>query len=69
VQKYVSRRKDKCRKYRRRSIFGMGQDGEQWVNYLDRYSLEVQELMKLTRNKRRFYQQDLRPATLIESSS
>jgi hypothetical protein len=47
----------------------MGQDGEQWVNYLDRYSLEVQELMKLTRNKRRFYQQYLRPATLIESSS
>jgi hypothetical protein len=47
----------------------MGQDGEQWVNYLDRYSLEVQELMKLTRNKRRFYQQGIRPATLIESSS
>jgi hypothetical protein len=25
----------------------MGQDGEKWVSYLDRYSLEVQELMKL----------------------
>jgi len=35
VQKYVSRRKEKCQKYRRRSIFGIGQDGEQWVNYLD----------------------------------
>jgi hypothetical protein len=26
------------------------QDGEQWVNYLDRSSESVQELMKLTRN-------------------
>lgn len=69
VQKYVSRRKDKRQKYRRRSIFGIGQDGEEWVNYLDRYSLEVQELMKLTRNKRRFYQQGIRAATLIRSSS
>jgi len=47
----------------------MAQDGEQSVNYLDRYSLEVQELMKLTRNKRRFYQQGIRAATVIESSS
>jgi hypothetical protein len=69
VQKYVSRQKDQPQKYRRRSIFGSGQDGEKWVNYLDRYELEVQELMKLTRNKRRFYQQGLRAATLIRSSS
>jgi hypothetical protein len=69
VQKYVSRQKDQCQKYRRRSIFGSGQDGEKWVNYLDRYELEVEELMKLTRNKRRFYQQGLRAATLIRSSS
>jgi hypothetical protein len=69
VQKYVFRQKDQPQKYRRRSIFGSGQDGEKWVNYLDRYELEVQELMKLTRNKRRFYQQGLRAATLIRSSS
>ena len=69
VQKYVSRQKDQPQKYRRRSIFGSGQDGEKWVNYLERYELEVQELMKLTRNKRRFYQQGLRAATLIRSSS
>jgi hypothetical protein len=47
----------------------MDQDGEQSVNYLDRYSLEVQELMKLTRNKRRFYQQGIRAASVIESTS
>jgi len=69
VQKYVSRRKDKRQEYRRRSIFGIGQDAEEWANYLDRYSLEVQELMKLSRNKRRFYQQGIRAATLIRSSS
>jgi len=69
VQKYVSRRKDKRQEYRRRSIFGIGQDAEEWANYLDRYSLEVEELMKLSRNKRRFYQQGIRAATLIRSSS
>ena len=69
VQKYVSRRKDKRQEYRRRSIFGIGQDAEEWANYLARYSLEVQELMKLSRNKRRFYQQGIRAATLIRSSS
>jgi hypothetical protein len=68
VQKYLSRHKDKRQKYRRRSTFGVSLDGEHWVNYLDQYSLEVQELMKLTRNKRRFYQQGIRAATLIRSS-
>jgi len=65
----VSRRKEPSKKYRRRSIFGSGQDGKQWINYLDRPSESVQELMKLTRNKRRFYQQGIRAATLIGSIS
>jgi len=69
VQKYVSRLKDKRKKYRRRSTFGVGKDGEQWVNYLDMHTLEIKELMKLTRNKRRFYQQGIRAATLIASIS
>jgi hypothetical protein len=69
VQKYVSRRLEPRKKYRRRSIFGVGKDGEQWVDYLDRHSLEIQQLMKLTRNKRRFYQQGIRAATLIASIS
>lgn len=56
IQKYVSRCKDKRQKYRRRSIFGIGQDAEKWVNYLAQYSEPVQELMNLTPNKRRFYQ-------------
>jgi hypothetical protein len=67
VQKYVSRPKESQRKYRRRTIFGVGLDGEQWVNYLEQYDESVQELMKLSRNKRRFYQEGMRAKTLIQS--
>jgi hypothetical protein len=67
LQKYVSRRKEPKKKYRRRSTFGVGLDGEKWVNYLEQYSEEVEQLMKLTPSKRRFYQQGMRAATLIQS--
>ena len=69
VQKYVSRRKEPKKKYRRRSTFGVGLDGEKWVNYLEQYSDEVEQLMKLTPNKRRFYQQGMRAVTLLQSIS
>ena len=46
----------------------LAQDGEQWVNYLNKYSESVQDLMNLTRNKRRFYQQGIQAATLLRSS-
>ena len=41
----------------------MDQDGELSVNYLAQHSELVQELMKLTPNKRRFYQQGVRAGT------
>ena len=69
VQEYVSRRTEPKKKYHRRSTFGVGLDGEKWVNYLEKYSLEVEQLMKLTPSKRRFYQQGMRAATLIQSIS
>jgi len=69
VQKYVSSRKEPKKRYRRRSTFGVGLDGEKWVNYLEQYSDEVEQLMKLTPSKRRFYQQGMRAATLIQSIS
>ena len=69
VGKYVSRRQEPRKRYRRRSTFGVGLDGEKWVNYLEQYSLEVEQLMKLTPSKRRFYQQGMRAATLIRSIS
>jgi hypothetical protein len=37
VQKYVSRRKESKKRYRRRSTFSVGLDGEKWVNYLKQY--------------------------------
>jgi hypothetical protein len=69
VQEYISPRKEPKKRYRRRSTFGAGLDGEKWVNYLEQYSLEVEQLMKLTPSKRRFYQQGMRAATLIQSIS
>jgi hypothetical protein len=69
VQKYVSRLYEPKKRYRRRSTFGVGLDGEKWVNYLEQYSDEVEQLMKLTPSKRRFYQQGMRAATLIQSIS
>jgi len=69
VQEYVSPRKEAKKRYRRRSTFCVGLDGEKWVNYLEQYSLEVEQLMKLTPSKRRFYQQGTRAVTLIQSIS
>lgn len=69
VQKYVSRRKEPKKKYRRRSTFGVGVDAEKWVHYLEQYSFDVEQLMKLSPSKRRFYQQGMRAATLIQSIS
>jgi hypothetical protein len=69
VQKYVSRSQDSRKKYKRRSTFGIGHDGEKWVNYLARHCKEIQELMKLTPNKRRFYRRGMRAVTLIGSIS
>ncbi len=69
VQKYISRSKEPRKKYRRWSTFGIGQDGELRVNYLTQHSELVQELISLTPNKRRFYQQGVRAGTLIWSIS
>ena len=69
VEKYVCRRQEPKKRYRRRSTFGVGLDGEKWINYLEQYSDVVEQLIKLTPNKRRFYQQGMRAATLIRSIS
>jgi len=44
VHKYVSRRSEPRKNYRRRSTFGVGFDGEQWVNYLEQHSLEIKRV-------------------------
>ena len=45
-----------------------GQDVEKWANSLEQHGEAVQELMKLTPNKRRFYLQGIRAATLMGST-
>jgi len=65
VQKYVCRGKEPERTYRRRSTFGVGNDSQQWSNYLEKYAEPVEELMKLTRNKRHFYRHGFKAVTLI----
>lgn len=40
-QKYVCRPKESRRMYRRRSTFGMGLDGENWVKNLEQYYQEA----------------------------
>jgi len=69
VGKYVCRRQEPKKRYRRRSTFGVGLNGEKWVNYLEQYSDEVEQLIKLTRNESRFDRQGMRAATLIRSIS
>jgi hypothetical protein len=69
LEKYVSHRKEPKKKYRIRSTFGVGVDAQKRVDYLEQYADQVQQLMKLTPSKRRFYQQGLRAATLIRSIS
>ncbi len=34
------------KRYRIRSTFGVGLDREKWVNYLEQYSDEVEQLIK-----------------------
>ena len=67
-QKYVCRPKESGRIYRRRSTFGIGLDGENWVKHLEQYHQEATELTNLSPHKRRFYQRGLRAQTIIGST-
>ncbi len=69
VQKYAARPKEPGRKYKRRSTFGVGLDGKEWAENLERYQEKVKELINLSPHKRRFYAQGFRAATLIRSNS
>ena len=69
VNKYIVCPKESKIKYQRRSTFGSGLDSQQWVTYLDKYTGAVQELMKLTPDKRHFYQRGMRAVTQIRPSS
>jgi hypothetical protein len=68
-QKYICRPKEARRIYRRRSTFGVGLDGENWVKNLEQYHQWAAELTSKSPHKRRFYQRGIRAQTIIRSTS
>lgn len=69
MQKYVARVKESERTERRRSTFGVGLDGQMWVNFMEDCANQMEELMSLSRNKLKDYQRGLRAAKLIRSAA
>ena len=68
VQKYVCRVKEPYRIERRHSTFYVGLHGRSWVDSVEHHAEAVDELMRLTPNKRKYYQQGLRAIKLIQSA-
>ena len=67
IQKYIARIKEYGRTERRHSSFYIGLYGQTWVNFKNICMDLVMELMRLHRNKRKYYQQGLKAMRLIES--
>lgn len=68
IQKYISRVKETGRIERRHSSFYIGLYGQTWVNFMDECADTVAELMRLARNKWKYYQKGLRAMELIMSA-
>ena len=68
LQKYVGRVKEFVRTVRRHSNFYIGLYGQTWVNFIEQCAEQVGELMRLTRNKWKYYQRGLRAKELILST-
>jgi hypothetical protein len=69
IQKYVGRVKEYGRIERRHSSFYIGLYGQTWVNFMESCIELVDELMKLNRNKQKYYQRGLRAMRLIMYAS
>lgn len=69
VQKYVGRVQEPRRKERRHSSFYIGLYGQTWVNYRGYCAEAVAELMRLSCNKRKYYQKGLRAMELVLAAS
>ncbi len=67
-KKYVCHPKEAGRIYRRRSTFGVGLDGDNWVKNLEQYHQLTAELTSKFPHRRRFYQRGIRIQTPICSS-
>ncbi len=68
IQKYIGRVKESGRTQRRHSSFYIGLYGQNWVNFVDQCADAVAELMRLARNKWKYYQKGLRAMELILSA-
>ena len=68
VQKYVARIKEYGRLERRHSSFYVGLYGQNWVTFKDDCIELVVKIMKLNRNKQKYYQKGIRAMKLIEST-
>jgi hypothetical protein len=68
LQKYVGRVKEYGRIERRHSSFYIGLYGQSWVNFMDKCADAVADLIKITRNKWKYYQKGLRAMELILSA-
>jgi hypothetical protein len=69
IQKYVGRVKESGRIERRHSSFYIGLYGQTWVNFMQDCMELVTELMKLNRNKHKYYQRGLRAIKLVLAAS
>lgn len=69
VQKYVGRLQEYGRIERRHSSFYIGLYGQNWVNFQDNCWELVMELLRLTPNKKKYYQRGMRAMRLIWSAS
>ncbi len=68
IQKYIGRVKESGRTQRRHSSFYIGLYGQNWVKFVDQCADAVAELMRLARNKWKYYQKGLRAMELIMST-
>ncbi|HLP89790.1 MAG TPA: IS4 family transposase, partial [Nostocaceae cyanobacterium] len=68
VQKYIGRVKETGRYTRRHSSFYIGLYGYTWVNFQEICRELVEQLMRISPNKRRYYQQGQRAMRLVLST-
>ncbi len=69
VANYVGRVKELGRQERRHSSFYIGLHGHSWIESLEFFAEESQELMRLSPHKRQHYQRGQRAARLIGSAA
>ena len=69
IQKYIGRVKEYGRTERRHSSFYIGLYAQSWVNFIDNCRELVRSLLRLSPNKRKYYQQGERAMRLILSAS